>query len=99
MGAALTLPEVAKAAGVEYRTLKSWADRGLLGRIDFEGAGRPPRIDHRQQALAIQLGYLRRAGLTLDALADVARQLREGSALCPLCNTPLPAPPHHGERR
>ncbi len=81
----VSLPQVAKAAGVQYRTMQVWAEKGLLGRVRFRGAGHPVSLTLEQQALAIQLGQLRRAGLEFGALKKLAREIRKGSADCPLC--------------
>jgi len=75
----LTLPQLAGVAGVRYRTLHAWLQRGLL-RPSFQsstGTG-IPNLFSVQDALAARiLADLRRAGLDLDALERVAAELRE----------------------
>jgi DNA-binding transcriptional MerR regulator len=69
-----TLPEAAAAAGVEYRTLHSWAEAGLLklGK-PAKGSGRPAHVSQHEVELCMMLARLRRAGCELSILKIAAR--------------------------
>jgi hypothetical protein len=72
--ASLTLPQVAEAADVEYRTLHTWVKRGLL-HPSFHtstGAGRPSLFSFQDTLKARILGHLRSAGIDLDLLERTA---------------------------
>ncbi len=68
-----TLPEAARLAGVEYRTAHSWVAGSVFApTYPSAGKGRPALLDDRALALLILLGRLRRVGLSMDVLRDVA---------------------------
>ncbi len=72
--ASLTLPQVAEAADVEYRTLHTWVKRGLL-HPSFHtstGAGRPNLFSFQDTLKARILGHLRSSGIDLDLLERTA---------------------------
>ena len=53
-----TLPEIAKLAWAEYRTLKSWVDRGLLSPNVYAaggGTGRRDLYSERDAEVAVLL--------------------------------------------
>jgi DNA-binding transcriptional MerR regulator len=75
--APLTLPQVAEAADVEYRTLHTWVKRGLL-HPSFHassGAGSPNLFSFRDALKARILGELRNEGIDLDLLERTAAGL------------------------
>jgi DNA-binding transcriptional MerR regulator len=79
----LTLPQVAEAADVEYRTLHTWVKRGLLV-PSFNvstGAGRPNLFSFQDALKARILGHLRSAGIDLEMVERTARGLQKVSAL------------------
>lgn len=90
-----TLSEVAKLAGAEYRTLKTWVDRGLVTpsvKSDC-GPGRPGLYSERDAEVASLLTSLRSRGLDMPALQIVAADLeRRRVAECPICNGELALP-------
>lgn len=73
-----TLPELASLVGVEYRTLHTWVRRGLLSgsRAQACGSGTKSIFDRTDALHAYILADLRRAGLRLSRLAEVARELQ-----------------------
>ncbi len=73
-----TLPQIAEITGVEYRTLHTWLERGLLfpSRERANGAGTANVFDRADALEACMLSDLRRAGLEIGALEDAARALR-----------------------
>src|SRR4051794_31633295 len=75
---ALTLPEVAQIADVEYRTLHTWVKRGLLdpGVRRSQGTGTPNLFGREDAVAARILADLRRAGLSMDLLDRAATELR-----------------------
>lgn len=82
-GEPLTLPQVAEAAEVEYRTLHTWVKRGLLN-PSFQvstGAGRPNLFSLQDALKARILGDLRGAGIDLDVIERTANELQHRSAL------------------
>jgi MerR HTH family regulatory protein len=86
----LTLPEIAKRAGLEYRTLKSWVDEGMLGYVEKRGAGHPVLFTERTARIVVTLARLRERGLTLSRLFVVARELLlHDWAICPICDSDL----------
>lgn len=75
----LTLPQVAEAADVEYRTLHTWVKRGLL-HPSFHtstGAGSPNLFSAQDALRARILGHLRSAGIDLEMVERTARGLQE----------------------
>lgn len=73
-----TLPELASLIGVEYRTLHTWLRRGLLvgSRKQAQGSGTRNIFDRRDALEVYVLADLRRAGLPLTTLEEVAAELR-----------------------
>lgn len=74
----LTLPQIAKAAEVEYGTLHSWLKRGLLtpSLQASTGTGSPNLFTLEDLLTAKVLGDLRRAGVDFDSLEQAARELQ-----------------------
>jgi hypothetical protein len=70
-----TLPEIAKLAGAEYRTLKGWVDRGFASPSvkKASGAGRADVYSARDAQVICKLVELRRRGLDIDHLEAVAK--------------------------
>jgi hypothetical protein len=70
----LTLPQVAEAVDVEYRTLHTWVKRGLLkpGFQVSTGAGTPNLFTFQDAIKARILGDLRNAGIDLDLVERTA---------------------------
>jgi DNA-binding transcriptional MerR regulator len=90
-----TLPEIAKQAGAEYRTLKSWVDRGLIAPSVYSGGGtgRPDLYSERDAEVAVLLTSLRSRGLDMQALQIVAADLKSRrTAECPICHAALALP-------
>lgn len=85
----LTLPQIAKRAGIGYRTLKSWEDRGLVvpSICRSAGVGNADFYSEHDAEIAISLVNLRRRGLDMTALGVVAAAWRAGDLPeCPLCH-------------
>lgn len=81
----LTLPQVAEAADVEYRTLHTWVKRGLL-KPSFHastGAGSPNLFSYQDVLKARILGDLRGEGIDLDLIERAAEELQQWPALEP----------------
>jgi DNA-binding transcriptional MerR regulator len=79
----LTLPQVAEAADVEYRTLHTWVKRGLL-EPSFHastGAGSPNLFSFQDTLKARILGHLRSAGIDLEMVERTAIGLQKVSEL------------------
>jgi hypothetical protein len=77
-----TLPEAARLAGVEYRTAHSWIMGGVFAATyPSAGKGRPALLDDSALALVILLGRLRRVGLGMDVLRDVASRWEDHAQL------------------
>lgn len=77
-GQLLTLPQLAEAAGVEYRTIHTWVQRGLISPTYVSrGPGTPNLFLVDDAFRARIIGDLRRAGLDLDALQRAADSLRD----------------------
>jgi DNA-binding transcriptional MerR regulator len=78
----LTLPQVAAAAEVEYRTLHTWLKRGLVRATcrSSDGAGTPNLFSAADALEARILADLRRAGLDLEALDRTARAIHTAPA-------------------
>lgn len=75
----LTLPQVAEAAEVEYRTLHTWVKRGLL-EPSFSvstGSGRPNLFTFQDALKARILAHLRSAGIDLEMLERTAHGLKK----------------------
>ncbi len=73
----LTLPELAEAVGVEYRTLHSWLGRGLL-RASVQasrGAGVPNLFSVEDAVRAKVVAELRKSGVSFDLLQQTSEQL------------------------
>lgn len=75
---AFTLPQLAKAAEIEYRTLHNWLRRGLVraSRRSATGSGRANLFAIADALEARILADLRRAGLDLAALERAAKALQ-----------------------
>jgi len=72
-----TLPEVAALVGVEYRTLHSWVERGLVRPSrPARGTGRPAVLSERDLSLCDLLGRLRKAGCGFPILETAAGEHR-----------------------
>jgi DNA-binding transcriptional MerR regulator len=71
-----TLPEAAREAGVEYRTLHSWVQRGLVRPLKAaEGTGYPTVLSQRDVAVCSLLARLRAAGCEFPVLEAAVRAL------------------------
>jgi DNA-binding transcriptional MerR regulator len=69
-----TLPEVAREAGVEYRTLHSWVQRGLVRPLKAaNGTGYPAALSERDVAVCGLLARLRAAGCGFPVLEAAVR--------------------------
>lgn len=75
----LTLPQLADAVGVEYRTLHAWVQRGLIHPSvqRSRGTGVPNLFSERDAVRTKTIFDLRQAGLSLERLADAAAGLDE----------------------
>jgi DNA-binding transcriptional MerR regulator len=75
---ALTLPQVATAAEVEYRTLHTWLKRGLVRATcrSAQGSGNANLFARPDALEARILADLRRAGLDLASLERAASALQ-----------------------
>ena len=70
----VTLPEAAKAARVEHRTLHSWVERGIVvPSRPSKGTGHPALLSLRDADICGMLGRLREAGCGMDVLLGAAR--------------------------
>jgi len=74
----LTLPELASAAEVEYRTLHIWLQRGLIRAsvVSGNGSGFPSLFDESDLLEARVLADLRRLGAEMSVLERTARALQ-----------------------
>src|SRR3954451_19818375 len=74
-----TLPELASLIDVEYRTLHTWVARGLLAasREQAQGSGTRNVFDCSDALEAYVLAELRRVGLEVSKLEQVAAELRD----------------------
>lgn len=73
----LTLPQLAETVGVEYRTLHSWLQRGLVepSLQRSRGTG-SPNLFSRQDAVKVKvIAELRQAGVTFDLLIQASESL------------------------
>lgn len=86
----LTLPQIAELAGVGYRTLKVWEERGLIEPSvrRSRGSGRPNIYTEHDAEVAVGLAALRARGLDMPALELVASAWRkQRMAVCPVCHS------------
>ncbi len=73
----LTLPQIAELVGVEYRTLHSWLQRGLL-RPSLQasrGTGVPNLFSIEDAIRAKVIADLRQSGASFDRLQEATEQL------------------------
>jgi DNA-binding transcriptional MerR regulator len=69
-----TLPEIAKRLDVEYRTLQSWVERGLISpTVESGGAGSTALYDEAAFVRIWRLVGLRKAGLSFEGVERYAR--------------------------
>jgi DNA-binding transcriptional MerR regulator len=75
----LTLPQLAQAVGVEYRTLHSWLKRGLLAPSLQKSSGTGiPNLFTREDAIKAKVvADLRQAGLSFERLEETVSKLEE----------------------
>ena len=75
---AYTLPELSRLLDVQYRTLHSWVERGLIRASvkQSTGTGNRNLFDRRDAVTACVLVDLRAAGVNFDLLQQAAEQLR-----------------------
>lgn len=73
-----TLPQLSKALDVQYRTLHSWVERGLLrpGIQKSSGTGTRNLFNQQDAVMACILAELREAGVNFDLLEQAAERLR-----------------------
>lgn len=73
-----TLPDVARRAGIEYRTAHMWMKSGLLtpSLRAAEGSGHPALFSEQDALRASRMARLRRAGLSVEGLHLVATDAR-----------------------
>ena len=76
---AYTLPQLSKLLDVQYRTLHSWVERGLLQPSVQQSSGTGTRnlFDSADAVTACVLADLRAAGVNFDLLQQAAERLRE----------------------
>jgi DNA-binding transcriptional MerR regulator len=87
-----TLPEIAKLAGAEYRTLKSWVEKGFASPSvrATDGAGHTELYSARDAQVLCKLAELRRRGLDIDHLEAVAKVFATTAiAECSVCGGTL----------
>ena len=74
-----TLPEAARLAGMEYRTLHTWLRRGLFtpSGLVSDGAGTPNLLTKADVRRIVALAALRRAGVEPTALERIVDDPRE----------------------
>ena len=88
-GEIFTLPQIAKRADVDYRTLKNWESRGLIAPSirAASGSGNASFFSKRDAEVALSLANLRRRGLDMTALGVIAAAWRAGEfPECPICH-------------
>ena len=75
----LTLPQLAEAVDVEYRTLHSWVKRGLIApSLQLSRGTGTPNIFSREDAVKIKvIADLRQAGIWFNVLAATLERLDE----------------------
>lgn len=73
----LTLPQLAVAVGVEYRTLHSWLKRGLLAPSvqRSSGTGIPNLFTPEDAVKAKVVADLRQAGVSFERIAETVSML------------------------
>lgn len=73
----LTLPQLAEAVGVQYRTLHSWIKRGLLAPSvqKSRGTGVPNLFSRQDAVKAKVIADLRQTGLSFERLVEAAIRL------------------------
>ncbi len=73
----LTLPQLAWAIGVEYRTLHSWVGKGIVSPSiqSARGAGIPNLFSPEDAVKAKVIAGLREGGASFEQLASAAEQL------------------------
>jgi DNA-binding transcriptional MerR regulator len=78
----LTLPQIARVVGVEYRTLHSWMARGLLepSLQKSRGTGSPNLFSRSDAVKAKVIAELRHAGLSFELLERASLGLRDNPA-------------------
>jgi DNA-binding transcriptional MerR regulator len=78
----LTLPQVARAVGVEYRTLHSWLRRGLVRPSMQASSGTGvPNLFTTEDAVRVKIvADLRLYGVGFELLKEAAEQLSNHSA-------------------
>jgi DNA-binding transcriptional MerR regulator len=76
---AYTLPQLSKFLDVQYRTLHSWVERGLLRPSVQQSSGTGTRnlFDERDALTAYVLADLRAAGVNFKLLEQAAQRLRD----------------------
>jgi DNA-binding transcriptional MerR regulator len=100
-----TLPQIAKLAGAEYRTLKSWVEKGFASPSvkATEGTGNVELYSARDAQVICKLAELRRRGLDIEHLEAVAKVFATSQiAECSVCGGTLSlnhlAPAHTEEK-
>jgi DNA-binding transcriptional MerR regulator len=75
---AYTLPQLSKLLDVQYRTLHSWVERGLIQPSVQQSSGTGTRnlFDERDALTACVLAELRAAGVNFDLLQQASERLR-----------------------
>lgn len=69
-----TMPEVAREVGLEYRTLHTWLQRGLLTPTRMtNGTGYPTLFSAQDVRRVAMLASLRRAGCGMEILEIAAK--------------------------
>ena len=83
IGRGYSLPEVSGLCGVEYRTLHTWLRRGLItaSRQEASGSGSRNELAYSDLVVTKALSDLRRLGLELQPLTQVATVLRSTDAM------------------
>ena len=78
----LTLPQIARVVGVEYRTLHSWIARGLLepSLQKSRGTGSPNLFSRSDAVKAKIIAELRHAGLSFELLERASLGLGDNPA-------------------
>lgn len=87
-----TLPQIAKLAGAQYRTLKSWVEKGFVSPSvkATEGTGHVEIYSARDAQVLCKLVELRRRGLDIEHLEAVARVFATAAiAECSVCGGTL----------
>lgn len=76
---AYTLPQLSKLLDINYRTLHSWVERGLLrpGVQQSSGTGTRNLFSEQDALTACILADLRQAGVNFELLEQAAERLRQ----------------------